>query len=115
MAAIEIEGRSGCAFTARKGKSLLKRLGPTLRRRGVPADSYIVVDILSGEFVTGRTREQAGQRFKSMHPGATGWMQRFGDVILEPEDLPTDAQSPNVGSRSRLHVGNRLIARRQLD
>jgi hypothetical protein len=115
MAAIRIEGRTGCAFTAHKGKSMLRKLGPTLRRRGVPAESYIVVDIVSGEFVTGKTREQAGQRFKSMHPGATGWMQRFGDVVLESEDPPTDAQSPDVGAHPRSHVANRPIAGCQVD
>ena len=90
MAAIKTKGRSGGASTAQKGKSMLKKLAPALQRRRVPADSYIVVDIVSGEFVTGKTQEEAGQRFKSMHPGANGWMQRVADLIGEPEDLVTD-------------------------
>ena len=99
MAGIKSKRQSGDAFTARRGRSILKKLAPSLQSRGVPADSYIVVDIVSGEFVTGRTREQAGQRFKSMHPGANGWMQRVADVIVEPEDLAVDFRIP--GSQRR--------------
>jgi len=96
MAAIKTKRRSGRASTAQKGESLLKKLAPTLQRRGVPPGSYIVVDTVSGAFVTGKTPEEASQRFQSMHPGADGWMQRFGDVIVEPEDLVVDSKSPDL-------------------
>jgi hypothetical protein len=73
------------------------------------------VDNVSGEFVTGKTPEEAGQRFKSMHPGAKGWMQRFGDVIVEPEDLPRNAQSPNVSVHTRSHDAKKPTARCPVD
>jgi hypothetical protein len=58
-------------------------LAPSLQDRGVPAASYIIVNPVNGEFVTGKTREQASRRFACMHPGVEGWMQRFADVIGE--------------------------------
>jgi hypothetical protein len=59
-----------------KGKAILLTLGPTLRERGVPLSRYIVVDVDSGEFVTGQSAAEAAARFKIMHPRSSGWLQR---------------------------------------
>jgi hypothetical protein len=62
--------------TEHKGKAVLLTLGPTLEERGVPASRYIVVDVDSGEFVTGQSAAEAAVRFKVMHPRSRGWLQR---------------------------------------
>ena len=66
---------------AEHGTAILKQLGPSLAKRGVPATSYVMVNLANGEFVTGKTKAETAQRFESMHPGAEGWMQLVGDVI----------------------------------
>jgi hypothetical protein len=71
---------SRASLTASIGKSILETLAPSLHKRGVPSARYIVVNTTTGDFVTGKTREEARERFKGMHPGAKGWMQRFGNV-----------------------------------
>ncbi len=101
----------GASRPARKGKSILEKLAPGLQKRGVPSSSYIVVNTTSGDFVTGKTREEAGERFKRMHPGAKGWMQRFGDVSVEPGDCPKDARSPDVSESARPHDPKPRIVR----
>lgn len=59
-----------------KGEAILLTLGATLRERGIPASRYIVVDVESGEFVTGQTAAEAAGRFKVMHPKSRGLLQR---------------------------------------
>ena len=101
----------GASRTAQKGKSILEKLAPSLQKRGVPSSSYIVVNTTSGDFVTGKTREEAGERFKRMHPGANGWMQRFGDVSVEFGDCPKDARLPNIRGSARPHDTKPQIVR----
>jgi hypothetical protein len=60
----------------REAKAILLTLGPSLQERGVPRSGYIVVDVDSGEFVTGRSAAEAVGRFKVMHPRSRGWLQR---------------------------------------
>ena len=79
-------------LTAPIGKSILEKLAPSLHRRGVPTTNYIVVNTATGDFVTGKTREEARERFRGMHPGAKGWMQRFGDVSVASPVLAGSAQ-----------------------
>ena len=62
--------------TEHKGKTILSTLGPTLQERGIPPSRYIVVDVDSGEFVTGQSAAEAAARFKIMHPRSSGWLQR---------------------------------------
>lgn len=62
--------------TERKGKAILLTLGPTLEELGVPPSRYIMVDVDSGEFVTGQSAVEAAARFKIMHPRSSGWLQR---------------------------------------
>lgn len=63
------------------GAAMLKQLGPSLAKRGVPETSYVMVNLANGAFVTGKTKAETEQRFESLHPGAEGWMQLVGDVI----------------------------------
>ena len=59
------------------GENWQQRLGsPTLQERGVPRSRYIMVDVDSGEFVTGQSAVEAAGRFKIMHPRSSGWLQR---------------------------------------
>lgn len=62
--------------TEQKGKAILLTLAPTLQERGVLASRYIVVDVESGEFVTGQSAAEAAARFKVMHPKSTGWLKQ---------------------------------------
>ena len=103
---------AGASRTAQRGKSILEKLAPSLHRRGVPSTSYIVVDTTTGDFVTGKTREEARERFKGLHPGAEGWMQRFGDVGVVAGDCPQDARSRDVNGSARPHDANPLSVRR---
>ena len=66
---------------ARKGKLLLNTLASSLQDRGVPLTSYVMVNLASGEFVTGKTWEEAYKRFELMHAGEEGWIQLLGDVV----------------------------------
>jgi hypothetical protein len=43
-----------------------------------------MVNIGNGEFVTGRTREEALRRFDMLHPYAIGCVAQFEDIINEP-------------------------------
>ena len=101
----------GASLTAQKGKNILEKLAPSLQERGVPSSSYIVVNTTSGDFVTGKTREEASERFKSLHPGAEGWMQRFSDVSIVSGDFPKDARSPDVSESARPHDSKPRIFR----
>lgn len=87
-------------MAALQGDAILKHLGPGLRKRGVPESSYVMVNLANGEFVTGKTKTETEQRFRSLHPGAEGWMQLVGDVIgvTPPDDddepaLPADGDT----------------------
>lgn len=77
---IELKQSGSKRRLSKKGKAVLNALGPTLQMRGVPSERYIVVDIDSGAFVTGQSRSEATYRFKSMHPGAHGWLEKVSDV-----------------------------------
>lgn len=128
MAPVTQKNRSAVAPSVaaheRNGKAILKRLASGLRQRGVPNSSYIIVNTANGEFVTGKTKDEARQRFALMHSGVEGWMQQLGDVIEDPDDLPTIARTPTASSSSRSlvakarvdHQGrNRPFARREHD
>ena len=75
---------------ARLGKSILKRLAPGLQLRGIPNDAFIMVNISNDAFVNGVSRDQTLLRFEALHPGAEGWMGRFGDYIDEPIEHSAD-------------------------
>jgi hypothetical protein len=71
----------------RSGEHLLKTLAPELEKRGVQSSSFVMIDIGSGEFVTGRTREEALQRFDMLHPNGIGCVSRVSDLF---DQTPTD-------------------------
>ena len=83
---------------AKKSEVLLKMLAPYLRERGVPNSSYVKVRIVNSEFGTGKTRQEVNRRFELMHPGANGWLRRFGDVVGELDDDATDVQRTKPGA-----------------
>ena len=62
---------------ARRSKAILSTLSRDLQERGVLPTRYIVVDVDSGKFVTGQSEAEAAARFKDMHPGSSGWLQRL--------------------------------------
>lgn len=95
------------------GKAVLQQLAGSLKARGVPATSYVMVDIISCEFVTGKTPEEARNRFELLHPGANGWMQRFSDVIGGPAEVAEDDEESPVGRpRYAASMRDRRFARR---
>jgi hypothetical protein len=99
---------SRTSLTASIGKSILETLAPSLHKRGVPGARYIVVNTTTGDFVTGRTREEARERFKVMHAGAKGWMQRLGNVVNRAPVMrgaQQDSPEPNVQARVASFVG----------
>lgn len=100
------------ASQTKSGKELLQDMAASLQARGVPASSYIVIDVIAGEFVTGKTPEEARLRFELLHPGVKGWMQRFSDVIGGPEELPDTAESAAGGGRGTAMLRDRRFTRR---
>jgi hypothetical protein len=110
MAGIERLDDNGGAVvasaTAVAGRALLKQLGPSLRELGVPSTSYIIVNIASGRFVTGKTRQEANQRFAILHAGAKGFMQRVGDVTGDPQAPATNLRSPDDGASRAPHAAS---------
>jgi hypothetical protein len=68
------------------GERLLKALAPELLKRGVQNGSFVMVNISNGEFVTGRTREEAIRRFDMLHPYGVGCVAHFEDIISEPSE-----------------------------
>lgn len=73
-------------FGRQSGDRLLKALAPELLKRGVPSGSFLMVNIGNGEFVTGRTREEALRRFDMLHPYGIGCVAQFEDIIKEPSE-----------------------------
>ena len=82
------------------GTAILKQLGPSLAKRGVPETSYVMVNLANGEFVTGKTKAETMQRFASLHPGAEGWMQLVGEVIGVSLAADANTEEPEVGGDS---------------
>jgi hypothetical protein len=70
------------------GERLLKALTPELLKRRVQNGSFVMVNMANGEFVTGRTREEAVRRFDMLHPYGTGCVVQFEDIINEPSERP---------------------------
>lgn len=103
------------AGAAQKGSIILKSLAPSLRERGVPSSSFIMVNINNGEFVTGKSPKEVGERFELMHPGEEGWMQRIGEVIGDPEGDPADASSSELGAPLQAHDSILHARRRRPD
>ncbi len=79
------ETLSDCA--GRSGEQLLKTLTPELQKRGVQSSSFVMIDVRNGEFVTGRTREEALQRFDMLHPNGIGCVSQVSDLF---DETPTD-------------------------
>jgi len=79
----------------RSGERLLKTLAPELEKLRVQSSSFVMIDVGTGEFVTGRTREQALQRFDMLHPNGIGCVSQVSDIFDQP---PTER-------RIREHAG----------
>ena len=104
------------------GKAILKMLAPSLQKHGVPSSCYIMVNVLNHEYVTGKSPAQTRKRFDSMHPGADGWMERFGNVTGVPDEpsvvsgngdhTPSSFSYTSKAKAGRRNV-DRAIARRE--
>lgn len=68
-------------------------LGPTLLERGVLSARYIVVDVDSGAFVTGRNTEEATDRFK-LNASECMWLARTGFKYFAGLNIPLLTQAP---------------------
>jgi hypothetical protein len=96
-----------------RGRAILNTLCPNLQERGVQKNAYVMVNLANSLFVTGRSADEAMKRFDCMHPGAEGWMQRFGEVLddrgdSEAADCTLD---PRIESKAFLANRSRLFAR----
>lgn len=95
--------------SARIGQGMLNGLVARLKALGVPPTSYIMIDTASGEYVTGKSPEEAGKRFQSMHPGAVGWMCMFGDLDGARDAAPPvdegDGDEPDQPLKPSPHTG----------
>jgi hypothetical protein len=64
----------------RKGTAMVRSLAPLLRALGLPADGYVIVNVETGDHVTGKTRLEAQRAYRQAHAGALGWAKRIGDL-----------------------------------
>jgi hypothetical protein len=87
--------KSPSGHTKDRGKAILRTLAPSLQDRGVAETSYIIVNPGTGEFVTGKTPDEARRRFASLHPGVEGLMQRFADVISDLSKYEKGIRKPS--------------------
>ena len=58
------------AKAERLGKPHLVRLASEIRALALAGGSYVVVDVDTGEYVTGPSRREARVAFRAKHPGA---------------------------------------------
>lgn len=63
-----------------KGKVHLARLATELRKLDLPRGSYVIVEVASGQYVTGCSRMAARNVFREKFPDATGWACRVEDL-----------------------------------
>lgn len=98
----QTDAASAKAMRARVGAALMIQLTAELRARKVPDGSYVMVDIAGGGFVSGKTPEEVKERFELLHPGAEGWIQRFGGGAVAP-----DLSDPDSGDEATTATSNR--------
>lgn len=64
-------------FAEKTGEIHLKRLAPELKALGLPRGSYVIVNAVTGEYVTGLTRGEAARTFRDRYPKMIGWVKRI--------------------------------------
>ena len=67
-------------FVERKGKVFLKKLAGELKALGLPRGGYVIVNVLTGDYVTGASRREAMVAYRSKYKGSPGWASRIEDV-----------------------------------
>ncbi len=67
-------------FVERKGKAYLKKLAGELQALGLPRGGYVIVNVLTGDYVTGKSRREAQLAYRAAHKGSPGWASRIEDV-----------------------------------
>lgn len=65
------------AFAKKKGTAYLERLAPELRALGLPQGSYAIVNVATGEYVTGSDMDEAARKFRKEYGKTIGWAARI--------------------------------------
>ena len=76
--------------TQRDCKALLVSIATELIKRNVPGERFIKLNLATGDFVTGKSADEADRRFEQMHPGVIGWMERLADMVCESGNGSSD-------------------------
>lgn len=67
-------------FVERKGKVYLKKLASELKALGLPKGGYVIVNVLTGDYVSGVSKRDALAAYRASHKGSPGWASRIEDV-----------------------------------
>lgn len=62
------------AKAERLGKAQLERLARGIRALELPRGSYVIIEVDTGEYVTGPSRKEARLAFRARYPKALAWM-----------------------------------------
>ena len=68
------------AVAEAKGTVHLARLACEVRALALPRGSYVVIEVQTGQYVTGPSRLEARTAFKVRFPNTTGWACRVEDL-----------------------------------
>lgn len=72
--------REQFAFAEKTGGVHLKRLAPELKALDLPKGSHVIVNVVTGDYVTGTTRGNTMRTFQEQHPKCIGWIKRIDRI-----------------------------------
>lgn len=67
-------------FYRSRGQHHLQKLAGELKALGLPRGSYVFVNVLTGDYVTGKSRREGQLAYRAAHKGSPGWASRIEDV-----------------------------------
>lgn len=67
-------------FVERRGMAYVQELEAELKALGLPSGSYVIINVLTGDYVTGSSRREAQIAYRVRHKGSPGWAARIEDI-----------------------------------
>jgi len=68
-------------FAMKCGEIHLERLAPELAALHLPKGSYVIVNVVTGEYVTAESRLEAARLFRELHSKQVGWAKRIDRMV----------------------------------
>lgn len=67
-------------FVERKGKAYLRSWRTSCKRSACRRGGYVIVNVLTGDYVSGASKREALAGYRASHKGSPGWASRIEDV-----------------------------------